>query len=272
MSTRSSGDRARFLRPAALPGVEALHATFLRHRYAAHVHDYWVVACVDRGAASFELEGRRHTAPAGSVFVIPPGAVHTGEPATDDGYTYRVLYVDWSALGCDSDGRADTSWELRSPVTHNARCASALSRLHEALLLPGRALEQGEALATASQALRVVGSSGETRRRPKTSHPAVTRAIAFVEEYWRENFTLLELAEAAGVSPFHLVRIFHRQVGMPPAAYRRSLRVQAAQRLLRRGEPALDAALACGFYDQAHLTKHFKAATGVTPARYARAA
>jgi AraC-like DNA-binding protein len=57
---------------------------------------------------------------------------------------------------------------------------------------------------------------------------------------------------------------------MPPAAYRRALRVQAAQKLLRRGEPARDVALACGFYDQAHLTRHFKAVTGVTPMRWRR--
>ena len=45
-------EQARFFRPAALPGVETLHATFLRHRYTAHVHDSWVIACVDCGAAS----------------------------------------------------------------------------------------------------------------------------------------------------------------------------------------------------------------------------
>ena len=70
------------------------------------------------------------------------------------------------------------------------------------------------------------------------------------------------------MSPFHLVRTFHREVGMPPAAYRRALRVQAAQKLLRRGEPLRDVALTCGFYDQPHLTRHFKAVTGVTPKRY----
>jgi AraC-like DNA-binding protein len=260
-------ERARFLRPAALPGVEVLHATFLRHRYAAHVHDYWVVACVDRGAASFELEGRRHTAPSGSVMVIPPGAVHTGEPATDGGYTYRVLYVDWLAVGGDADESSGEPWPPASPVTYDRGCIRALHRLHEALPLPGRALEQGEALAAVRQALRDV-TGLPTRRLQPGSHPAVARARAFTHEYCQENFTLRELADAAAVSAFHLVRIFHRDVGMPPAAYRRALRVQAAQKLLQRGEPLREVALACGFYDQAHLTRHFKAVTGVTPGRY----
>lgn len=267
MNSSPPEEHAHFFRPAALPGVETLHATFLRHRYTAHIHDSWVVACVDRGAASFELDGTRHTAPSGSVFVIPPGIVHTGEPATDLGYTYRVLYIDWAAVDQDAAVWSDEPWPWSSPITHDRDCLRSLHRLHEVLALPGRALEQGEALDALRSALRGVAGL-QPRYLQAQTHPAVARARAFTHEYWRENFTLRELAEAADVSPFHLVRTFHREVGMPPAAYRRALRVQAAQKLLRRGEPVRDVALTCGFYDQAHLTRHFKAVTGVTPTRY----
>jgi AraC-like DNA-binding protein len=263
-------DRARFLRPPALPGVEALYATFVHHRYPPHVHDYWVIACVDRGAATFEVEGRRHTAAAGSTFAIPPGAAHTGEPATPGGYTYRVLYVDWPAVMSDVDLRDENSFRA-SPVSHDRRCLHALNRLHQALVMPAHDLEQGEALAAVYRALRATAAPW-ARPRPPRAHPAVARAEAFIEEHWRENFALHDLADSAGVSAFHLVRIFHRDIGMPPSAYRRALRIQAAQKLLRNGEPARDVALACGFYDQAHLTRHFKAVTGVTPSRYSMAA
>jgi AraC-like DNA-binding protein len=264
-------EHATFHRPAALPGVEALHATFVEHRYPAHVHDYWVVARVDRGAAAFELEGRQHRAAAGSMFVIPPGAVHTGESASDGGYTYRVLYVDWATLTCGAEPPHEARSCLASPVSDNRSCLRALDRLHEGLVLPGRSLEQGEAVATVSRALREIAAPTASRRRPR-GHPAAARAKAYINTHWQDNFTLHDLAEAADVSPFHLVRVFHRAFGMAPSTYRRALRVQAAQNLLRRGEPARDVAPACGFYDQSHLTRHFKAVTGVTPARYARAA
>jgi AraC-like DNA-binding protein len=267
MSSSTPEEHARFFRPAALPGVETLHATFVRHRYPAHIHDSWVVACVDRGAASFELDGTLHTAPSGSVFVIPPGIVHTGEPATDGGYTYRVLYIDWAAVDDDAAGWSNEPWPWSSPITHDRDCLRTVNQLHELLALSGRALEQGEALAALRSALRGVAGLHPRSSHAQT-HPAVARARAFTDEHWRENFTLRELAEAAEVSPFYLVRTFHREVGMPPAAYRRALRVQAAQKLLRRGEPLRDVALTSGFYDQAHLTRHFKAVTGVTPMRY----
>jgi AraC-like DNA-binding protein len=51
----------------------------------------------------------------------------------------------------------------------------------------------------------------------------------------------------------------------------RAVRVQAAQRLLRTGTGPARAATESGFYDQAHLNRHFKRVTGVTPALYMRA-
>ena len=83
---------------------------------------------------------------------------------------------------------------------------------------------------------------------------------------------LTELAQHAGVSPFWLSRRFHAQLGLPPSVYQRQLRVDRARAYLRRGWPLADVATACGFYDQAHLHRHFRRMTGVTPGGYARPA
>lgn len=51
-----------------------------------------------------------------------------------------------------------------------------------------------------------------------------------------------------------------------------SRRVDLARRLLLGGQPAGEVATAAGFYDQSHLTRHFKRVLGTTPGRYARTA
>jgi AraC-like DNA-binding protein len=267
-------ENARFFRPATLPGVEVLQATFLTYRYPPHLHQAWTVAAVNGGAASFDLEGRRHIAPTGTVFVIPPGAVHTGEVASPDGLRYRVLYLD-TAPGPASlpDLLATRPPHALPVVMRHERLAADLLRLHGSLDLPGRALEQGEMLAcVTSQLTRLVDSSKPRgSRAARAAHPSVDRALTYIQDRWRDDFTLADLAIAAQLSPFHLARLFRQEIGMPPSAYRRALRVCAARRLLQSGLPPAEVAAECGFYDQSHLNRHFKLVTGVTPRQYAQA-
>ncbi len=130
----SHGDRATYFRPAALPGVEALHASFVTHRYPPHLHQSWTVASVDEGAATFELERSRHVAPAGTTFLIPPGSVHTGEPASADGYRYRVLYLDPADCWDETDGSHPMRYDRNVPVVlDHQELAGRLARLHAAL-------------------------------------------------------------------------------------------------------------------------------------------
>jgi AraC-like DNA-binding protein len=142
--------------------------------------------------------------------------------------------------------------------------------MHETISSPGAALEQGETLAAVSRLLDDV-LRPQVQQLSEPKHPAVRQARDYIHDHWRMDFSLDELARAVGLSPFYLARSFRSQVGMPPSAYRRALRVEAAKKVLGAGEPPVKVAASCGFYDQAHLNRHFKRVTGVTPARYASA-
>jgi AraC-like DNA-binding protein len=82
--------------------------------------------------------------------------------------------------------------------------------------------------------------------------------------------TLQALSRSAGLSAFHLCRVFREAVGMTPHAYQTQVRVRHAKSLLRAGLPITLVAAEAGFYDQAHLTRHFKRIVGLTPGRYAK--
>src|SRR5581483_8798151 len=101
-----------------------LHARFVHHRYPRHFHDSWTIAHVISGAARFELERSIHTAPEGSVFVIPPGLVHTGEVASSGGYVYRVLYLQREALP-GQEGVSVTARRAWMPVVMRDRQLTA---------------------------------------------------------------------------------------------------------------------------------------------------
>jgi AraC-like DNA-binding protein len=77
-----------------------------------------------------------------------------------------------------------------------------------------------------------------------------------------------DLAAGTGWSRRHFVNRFRAEVGLPPKVAARVVRFQRASRLLGTGVPAAVAAAACGYTDQSHLVREFRALAGVTPGAF----
>ena len=103
---------------------------------------------------------------------------------------------------------------------------------------------------------------------PAPYSPRIMDVIAHIEANYSAPIRLEELAAIAKIDVGRLVRTFTREVGTPPHRYQCDVRVREAQAMLRRGMPPALAALEAGFFDQSHLTRHFKRVCGVTPGRY----
>ena len=96
---------------------------------------------------------------------------------------------------------------------------------------------------------------------PRQQVEAVVRAI--VESSGRTPIDAL--ARRAGASLRHMERQFREDVGLTPKTFSRIVRLQAALRRVRQGFPLTDVALACGFYDQAHMTRDFRELASMSP-------
>jgi AraC family transcriptional regulator len=81
-----------------------------------------------------------------------------------------------------------------------------------------------------------------------------------------------EVADAVGVHPVHLARVFRAHFGLSPGEYLRQARVEDALRLIEEStEPLATIAARCGFCDQSELTKAVRRALKTTPRAYRRA-
>lgn len=78
------------------------------------------------------------------------------------------------------------------------------------------------------------------------------------------------LAAELGWSQKHLITQFHEQIGLPPKTLARILRFAHALRHLEHsnGVRWSEIALDCGYYDQAHFNRDFRAFTGRAPADF----
>jgi AraC-like DNA-binding protein len=95
------------------------------------------------------------------------------------------------------------------------------------------------------------------------------RVIEHLEQHYRSQISLREVAETFGYSAGYLTNAFRRTTGLPITAWITKRRIVAAQRLL--GEANASVAAACeavGFSDVCHFTRQFVHYVGITPRRF----
>lgn len=103
-------------------------------------------------------------------------------------------------------------------------------------------------------------------------HPAIRYAV---KQLPREGGvrSVGRIQSATGLSHTRFIQLFREYVGLTPKLYCRVTRFHALLDQIGKGVPANWAQLAtdCGYFDQAHLIRDFRAFAGVTPLKYIRA-
>jgi AraC family transcriptional regulator len=117
----------------------------------------------------------------------------------------------------------------------------------------------------------LAATSRETRTERRRRRPPAWLEAA--EELVRcrlfDAVALSEVAQAVGVHPTHLARVFRAHHGVSVGEYGRRLRLAwAASEISRSDTPLGVIATQAGFADQSHFTRAFKRYVGTTPARY----
>jgi AraC-like DNA-binding protein len=257
-----------------LGGLELFSATLSEFAFRPHAHEEFFIALTEGGIATPMYRGHTHVIGPGDLIVLNPEEAHAGGPPADVSWTYRALYPRSDLMReimAEFPGDRPTMPEFARDVVRDPEVAARLRRFHRLSEPPASSLLERETHLAEALVLLVGRHAAPPRtpRSPGREPRAVRLAREYLEERADENVTLQALARFAGLSPFHLCRVFREAVGMTPHAYQTQVRVRRAKSLLRAGLPITLVAAEAGFYDQAHLNRHFKRIVGLTPGRYA---
>lgn len=188
-------------------------------------------------------------------FLVSGAAIHTLKPPQKG--PFGVIFADpgsetglWikGELGAD-EVRADPIWR------------------HE-LIEAGHTLHQASSLENTAEILAGVRPFRELS--PVASGLEIARLAPVLRrlvESADEPVNIKDLARFIGMSPSWLQHKFRGQIGVPITSFRTWIKIKLAVMAIKEGAPLVDAALAGGFYDQAHFTNTFRAMFGYAPSQ-----
>lgn len=248
-------------------GVEVFRAWFAGEAYQKHRHDTYAIGVTDCGVQVFDYRGSARVSTPGQVVVLHPDEAHDGRAGTDEGFGYRIVYVEPSRLAEALRilrGKPSPLPFVKDAVSANPRLAQAVRNAFraplESLAVDGLVVELAEGL-TAAEPDRAGGT-------PRIDVPVVERARQFLHAERTRRVHSTELESITGLTRYDLARQFKAMFGTSPYRYLLMRRLDFARERLHGGRPLVEVACDAGFADQAHFTRAFKAAVGLTPARY----
>ena len=260
------------------PGVHGTCIDSGRH-YGRHWHATFGIGLVEHGAQRSASGQGYVEAFAGDLITTNPGEVHDGRPLGGESRRWRMVYLEPAALAYTGGDRPTPDLALTRPVMHDPRLGHALRELLDRLerwnagtATPADALACEESLVRScglllqghASAAVVDAAASPTGQRLQQVRDRLGDDPLDVPD-------LAALAELAGLSRFQLLRHFQRAFGLTPFAWLLQQRAERARAQIRNGVGLAEAAAACGFADQSHMTRTFSRHFGYTPGAWQQA-
>ncbi|NEQ45016.1 MAG: AraC family transcriptional regulator [Leptolyngbya sp. SIOISBB] len=265
-------EQVTFWRDPALANMEVLKATYIHHAFSRHTHEGYAIGVIETGVEAFDYLGSGHQAPAGSLVIIHPEEVHTGQAAVAEGWQYRMTYPSVSLMQQAMAELGRPASELPffpEPVIRDRTLVRQFRQLHQALELGTSPLERESRLLWFLSHLIDRHSERRSPLPTLSSQPAAVRHTQdYLQQHYQDAVTLKDLAAAVDVSPLKLLRLCKKTWGLPPHRYLIQVRIARAKDLITEGVALSEVATVTGFADQSHLNRHFKRLMGVTPGQY----
>lgn len=264
--------KIQFLRVKDLPALELYQAANVNRPVPRHIHCVFSLSVCEAGVGIHETKKGKYYITPGSVVLVNEGAAHSSRVPVGYTYSSRSIRIDpemISNLVTQISGRLLARLNFSHPVIYNKVLSQQVLNLHKMLENSETRLEKECLLVeTLTEIYERYAEQGVKLAAIGNEHTPVSRVCEYLQDWFNENVSLDRLASVAGLSAFHLTRVFTNEIGVLPHTYQLQVRLKKATDLIAAGKPLVEAALETGFCDQSHFQRVFKKRFGISPGSY----
>lgn len=246
-------------------GIEWASAFFRGVSFSPHRHDSYAIGYTTRGVQAFDYRGESRASSVGDVFVLHPDERHDGRQGTDEGYGYRIAYLEPALIAAALSGRSLPF--VAGAITGDGRLRAAVHQLFPDRAERDDTLYRSGALTGLADAL-LAQAGGSCERVISLDHARLRRVREHLLASLPQGVSMAELEQAHGMDRFALARQFRAAFGISPHRFLILRRLDLAKRRILEGQSLAEAALSAGFADQSHMTRRFRQAYGLSPGRW----
>lgn len=262
------GNRDRIQIASSANGIERLEAYLHGQAFSPHRHDTYAIGITLAGIQTFRFRGEQWHCLPGQCHILHPDEKHDGAAGTEQGFGYRIVYIDPSLVQDALPGQPLPF--VAHPVLDTERLLQAGASEIWDIDADIDDVAQIE-LVVAAVNLLVCSASGSARTSGPLAIGSLLRVRDLIAACPTQRHSMDELERMAGLDRWTLARQFRAAFGTSPSRFRTLRQLDRVRRLLTQGTPLAAAAIDAGFADQSHMSRQFKLAYGLTPARWAAA-
>ncbi|WP_432403458.1 AraC family transcriptional regulator [Wukongibacter sp. M2B1] len=235
------------------------------HAYKSHLHHELSIGYIKKGATILNVNGEEYHMEAGEAVIIYPYVSHICQPEDINNWEFTMIYIDNEfCKGICNNSVVKNSIGIKRLGDDEFEQIKDLSNLLKSNV------SSFDKEVELTNTLNELFSKCDIDIQFQSSKK-MNLIKKYIEEHFLDTIQLKDMEAEFDINKFSLIRNFKSKFNTTPNAYQLQLKVDYGKELLKRSNNIVDIALKAGFYDQAHFTREFKKAHGITPLQYYKA-
>lgn len=261
---------SKMWKPIKHEGVILSKTTFNDSGFDKHIHEEFAIGVLLNGEMSGFIDGSTKSVNKKSIMTINPDTAHSNNSFNHNIYSQSAINIDPTYLtNLLKENFSSKQIYFKTGLFENEELANEFISLMISF--------EKDELTTLDYECRLIevinkillANTSVQEKNNLTKHGiAINRAKEFMQDNLNMNITLDDIANELDLSKYHFLRLFKKHTHFSPHVYLMFKRLEQAKKLLQQGNNIIDVVYTCGFTDQSHLNKHFKAYVGLTPKVY----
>ncbi len=230
-----------------------------------HSHPELSIGLIDSGGTKVRVRESNFCLEPGDILFIPPEWVHLCEPEDDSVFRFKIVYIrsEWFRDAFRVDPETFKPFKKNLSDVNADRFTAFLQAFPQA----GKLDIETELILILEDLLAGYMERPEERGTEKTEN-SLEDVKNHINTRYRDTISLDDLARVGNMNKYTLVRFFRKTCRLTPHAYLLNVRINRAKELILRNMMIAEIAAECGFSDQSHFVKIFKAYVGIAPSEY----